>query len=76
MATVEDGMVTAVSEVQAVITVICNGGKLAAECEVTVVKKGDEKVKVTSIRMPAELELNVGASSVLTVAVLPVNAYD
>ena len=76
VATVEDGMVTAVSEGQAVITVICNGGKLAAECEVTVVKKGDEKVKVTSIRMPAELELNVGASSVLTVTVLPENAYD
>lgn len=76
VATVEDGMVTAVSEGQTVITVICNGGKLAAECEVTVVKKGDERVKVTSIKMPAELELNVGASSVLTVTILPENAYD
>jgi uncharacterized protein YjdB len=36
VATVKDGNVTAVAEGKAVITVSCNGGKLIAECEVTV----------------------------------------
>ena len=82
VATVKDGNVTAVSEGKAVITVSCNGGKLVAECEVTVVKKSDEpeepeeKVLVSSITMPSELELKVGASSVLSVTVLPENATD
>ena len=76
VAKVKDGLVTAVSEGKSVITVTCNGGKLAAECEVTVVKQAEEKVMVTSIRMLSELELNVGAYSVLSVSVLPENADD
>lgn len=76
VAKVKDGLVTAVSEGKSVITVTCNGGKLAAECEVTVVKQAEEKVMVTSIKMPSELELNVGAYSVLSVSVLPENADD
>ena len=78
VATVKDGNVTAVAEGKAVITVSCNGGKLVAECEVTVVKpeEPEEKVMVSSITMPSELELKVGASSVLSVTVLPENATD
>ena len=76
VATVEDGTVTAVSEGKAVITVSCNGGKLVAECEVTVAKQPEEKVLVSSIKMSSELELTVGASSVLNVAVLPEDAAD
>lgn len=76
VAKVKDGLVTAVSEGKSVITVTCNSGKLAAECEVTVVKQAEEKVMVTSIKMPSELELNVGAYSVLSVSVLPENADD
>lgn len=76
VATVEDGTITAVSEGKAVITVSCNGGKLVAECEVTVAKQPEEKVLVSSIKMSSELELTVGASSVLNVAVLPEDAAD
>ena len=78
VATVKDGTVTAVSEGKAVITVSCNGGKLTAECEVTVSKQADEpeKVLVSSITMLEALQLNVGASSVLSVSVLPENATD
>ena len=76
VAIVNDGLVTAVSEGKTVITVSCNGGKLIAECEVTVAKQPEEKVMVSSITMPSELELTVGASSVLNVAVLPENATD
>lgn len=76
VAIVNDGLVTAVSEGKTVITVSCNGGKLIAECEVTVAKQPEEKVMVSSITMPSELELTVGASSVLDVTVLPENATD
>lgn len=76
VAAVKDGNVTAVSEGKAIITVSCNGGKLIAECEVTVAKQPEEKVMVSSITMPSELELTVGASSVLDVTVLPENAID
>lgn len=76
VAIVNDGLVTAVSEGKTVITVSCNGGKLIAECEVTVAKQPEDKVMVSSITMPSELELTVGASSVLNVAVLPENATD
>ena len=76
VAIVNDGLVTAVSEGKTVITVSCNGGKLIAECEVTVAKQPEEKVMVSSITMPSELELTVGASSVLDVTVHPENATD
>lgn len=76
VAIVNDGLVTAVSEGKTVITVSCNGGKLIAECEVTVAKQPEEKVMVSSITMPSKLELTVGASSVLDVTVHPENATD
>lgn len=76
VAIVNDGLVTAVSEGKTVITVSCNGGKLIAECEVTVAKQPEEKVMVSSIKIPSGLELTVGASSVLDVTVLPENATD
>ena len=76
VATVKDGTVTAVSEGKAVISVSCNGGKLIAECEVTVAKQGEEKVKVSSINMVQELELTVEQSYTLSVSVLPENADD
>ena len=76
VATVKDGTVTAVSEGKAVISVSCNGGKLIAECEVTVAKQGEEKVKVSSINMLQELELTVEQSYTLSVSVLPENADD
>ena len=76
VATVKDGTVTAVSEGKAVISVSCNGGKLIAECEVTVAKQAEEKVKVSSINMVQKLELIVEQSYTLSVSVLPVNADD
>lgn len=76
VATVKDGTVIAVSEGKAVISVSCNGGKLRAECEVTVAKQGEEKVKVSSINMVQELELTVEQSYTLSVSVLPENADD
>ena len=76
VATVKDGTVIAVSEGKAVISVSCNGGKLIAECEVTVAKQGEEKVKVSSINMVQELELTVEQSYTLSVSVLPENADD
>ena len=76
VATVKDGVVTAVSDGQAVITVSCNGGKLTAECEVTVAKQAAEKVYVSSISMVSSLELKVGEAYVLNVTVLPENADD
>ena len=76
VATVKDGTVTAVSEGKAVITVTCNGGKLVAECDVTVAKQAEEKVLVSSINMTPKLEITVGDSKVLSVSVLPENASD
>ena len=76
VATVKDGTVTAVSEGKAVISVSCNGGKLIAECEVTVSKQAEEKVKVSSINMVQKLELTVEQSYTLSVLVLPENADD
>ena len=76
VATVKDGTVTAVSEGKAVISVSCNGGKLIAECEVTVAKQAEEKVKVSSINMVQKLELIVEQSYTLSVSVLPENADD
>lgn len=78
VATVKDGNVTAVSEGKAIITVSCNGGKLMAECEVTVKEpeEPEETVLVSSITMTSNLNLKVGASSVLSVTVLPENATD
>lgn len=76
VATVEDGLVTALAAGQASITVKCNDGKLAAVCQVTVSEPRPDKVFVTSITMTSVLELKVGASSVLVPNVLPENADD
>lgn len=76
VASVEDGLVTALAAGQTTITVKCNGGKLAAVCQVTVSESRPDKVYVTSITMPSVLELKIGASSVLVPTVLPENADD
>ena len=76
IASVEDGFVTAHAVGQTKITVKCNGGRLAAVCQVTVSEPRPDRVFVTSISVPSELELKVGASSVLVPTVLPANADD
>lgn len=76
IASVEDGLVKALAAGQTTITVKCNGGRLAAVCQVTVSEPRPDRVLVTSITMPSVLELKVGASSVLVPAVLPENADD
>lgn len=76
IASVEDGFVTAHAVGQTKITVKCNGGRLAAVCQVTVSEPRPDRVFVTSISVPSDLELKVGASSVLVPTVLPANADD
>lgn len=70
----QSGTVTAVAEGKATITVKCNGGNLAAICQVEVVSK-EEEVKVTSIALePASLSLEEGQKGTLNVVVTPANA--
>ena len=70
----QSGTVTAVAEGKATITVKCNGGTLAATCQVEVVSK-EEEVKVTSIALePASLSLEEGQKGTLNVVVTPANA--
>lgn len=70
----QDGTVTAVAEGRATITVRCNGGTIAATCEVEVVSK-EEEVKVTAIALePASLSLEEGQKRTLNVVVTPANA--
>ena len=70
----QDGTVAAVAEGKATITVKCNGGTLAATCQVEVVSK-EEEVKVTSIALePASLSLEEGQKGRLNVVVTPANA--
>ena len=70
----QNGTVTAVAEEKATITVKCNGGTLAATCQVEVVSK-EEEVKVTSIALePASLSLEEGQKGTLNVVVTPANA--
>ena len=70
----QNGMVTAVAEGKVTITVKCNGGTLAATCQVEVVSK-EEEVKVTSIALePASLSLEEGQKGTLNVVVTPANA--
>ena len=70
----QNGTVTAVAEGKATITVKCNGGTLAATCQVEVVSK-EEEVKVTSIALePASLSLEEGQKGRLNVVVTPANA--
>ena len=76
VATVENGLVTALAAGRTSITVKCNDGSLAAMCQVTVTEPRPDKVFVTSITIPSVLELKLGASSVLVPTVLPDNADD
>ena len=70
----QNGTVTAVAEGKATITVKCNGGNLAATCQVEVVSK-EEEVKVTAIALePASLSLEEGQKGTLNVVVTPANA--
>ena len=70
----QNGTVTAVAVGKATITVKCNGGNLAATCQVEVVSKEDE-VKVTAIALePASLSLEEGQKGTLNVVVTPANA--
>lgn len=68
------GLVKALKEGQAVITVKCGGGMLAATCQVKVIAK-EEVVEVASIALePASLSLEEGRKSRLNVVVTPENA--
>ena len=70
----QSGTVTAVAEGNATITVKCNGGNLAATCQVEVVSK-EEEVKVAAIALePASLSLEEGQKGTLNVVVTPANA--
>ena len=70
----QNGTVTAVAVGKATITVKCNGGNLAATCQVEVVSK-EEEVKVTAIALePASLSLEEGQKGTLNVVVTPANA--
>lgn len=70
----QNGTVTAVAEGNATITVKCNGGNLAATCQVEVVSK-EEEVKVTAIALePASLSLEEGQKGTLNIVVTPANA--
>lgn len=78
VATVKDGLVTAVSKGEAVITVKCSGdggNTLSATCMVTVTHVGD-RVNVTAIELQSELSLSAGSSMNLVWSVLPENATD
>lgn len=78
VATVKDGLVTAVSKGEAVITVKCSGDGgniLSATCMVTVTHVG-ERVSVTAIELESELSLAAGSSRNLVWSVLPENATD
>ena len=70
----QNGTVTALAEGNATITVKCNGGNLAATCQVEVVSK-EEEVKVTAIALePASLSLEEGQKGTLNIVVTPANA--
>ena len=72
--TVENGLVTAVSVGEAVITVKCSGNSLAATCQVRVLGEIEE-VSVTEIKLAnTEMALSVGAEMSLVWTVLPENA--
>lgn len=72
VATVKDGIVTAIAEGTAIITAAA--GAFSATCEVTVAKK---IIHVTSIDMsPTSLRLAIGESDYLVVRVLPDDATD
>lgn len=74
VATVEDGVVTAVGAGEAVITVTTQDGGKTATCQVTV---EDAYVPVSNITLDnTSLVLNEGESATLAATVLPENATD
>lgn len=74
VATVENGLVTAVSVGDAVITVKCNDNSLAATCQVRVLGEIEE-VSVTAIELAnPEMALSVGGEMSLVWTVVPANA--
>lgn len=72
VATVADGVVTAVSEGESIITVTTEDGAKKATCKVTVSSK-DINVSEVSIT-PETLSLKIGESGMLTATVSPENA--
>ena len=74
VAIVENGLVTAVSVGEAVITVKCNDNSLAATCQVRVLGEIEE-VSVTAIELAnPEMALSVGGEMSLVWTVVPANA--
>lgn len=74
IASVEDGVVTAVKEGSATITVASKDGGARATCEVTVSARVIEVESVTLSQK--EATITVGSSMTLTATVLPENATD
>lgn len=76
VAAVKDGVVTAAGEGEAIISVKCNGGNLAAVCRVTV-SEDYVPVLVTSIELdPEEVEMQVGDKKTLKIKYFPENAEE
>ena len=74
VATVKDGLVKAVAKGDATITVKCNGGELAAVCQVKVTEE-NTVIKPTAVEVaPETLALKVGEKGSLTVTYTPANA--
>ena len=74
VATVKDGLVTAVGEGFAVVTVRA-GKESYATCTVTVIDESKVNVSVTEVKLnKTELTLCIGKSETLTVEVVPENA--
>lgn len=74
VATVKDGLVKAVAKGDATITVKCNGGELAAVCQVKVTEE-NIVIKPTAVEVaPETLALKVGEKGTLTVTFTPSNA--
>ena len=75
VATVEDGIVTAVAEGVTTITVTTADGGFTAVCAVEVQKEGTEKVAVSSVSIvPNSVTLTVGDTIILEEIVLPSDA--
>lgn len=77
VASVADGVVTPLAVGKTTITAKCNGGELAAVCQVEVVEEGGlSKVSVAQIIVPSSLKLKEGEEATLEVEVLPEDATD
>lgn len=75
IASVNNGLVSAISVGNATITVTTEDGSYTADCEVTVTPSSTPVVDVTGVTVaPTTLDLEVGQSSTLTATVLPGNA--